>query len=326
MKKLASFVGAVLSAAVALAQPLPSLAQPFPSRPVKIVVPAAAGGATDALSRSVASRLAEVWNQPVVVENRPGATQIIGGEYVAKSAPDGYTLLISDAATFVMNPILHRNLPYTRSSFTPITVLTRFPWVIVVHPSVPATSFQELVAHARANPGKLSYGSFGLGSSGHISMDYLKNLLGIDIVHVPYKGASPAVTDLLAGQIQLMMVTPLLVEPHARAGKLRLIAAATRERIPRLPELPTVSESGVAGYDAGTWFALAGPAGMPRELTHAIYGAVKGVLYEPAFKEKYIDRQWFEIVADTPEDFATFLGTEFERWENLIRLSGVKVQ
>jgi tripartite-type tricarboxylate transporter receptor subunit TctC len=326
MKRLGPFVGAALSAAVALAQPLASLAQPFPSRPVKIVVPAAAGGATDALSRSVASRLAEVWNQPVVVENRPGATQIIGGEYVAKSAPDGYTLLISDAATFVMNHILHRNLPYTRNSFTPITVLTRFPWVIVVHPSVPATSFQELVAHARANPGKLSYGSFGLGSSGHISMDYLKNLLGIDIVHVPYKGASPAVTDLLAGQIQLMMVTPLLVEPHARAGKLRLIAAATRERIPRLPELPTVGESGVAGYDAGTWFALAGPAGMPRELTHAIYGAVKSVLYEPAFKEKYIDRQWFEIVADTPEDFATFLGTEFERWENLIRLSGVKVQ
>jgi tripartite-type tricarboxylate transporter receptor subunit TctC len=198
--------------------------------------------------------------------------------------------------------------------------------VIVVHPSVPAANFQELVAHARANPGKLSYGSFGLGSSGHISMDYLKNLLGIDIVHVPYRGASPAVTDLLAGQIHLMMVTPLLVEPHARAGRLRLIAAATRERIPRLPELPTVGESGVPGYDAGTWFALAGPAGMPRELTHAIYGAVKSVLYEPAFKEKYIDKQWFEIVANTPEDFATFLGTEFERWENLIRLSGVKVQ
>jgi tripartite-type tricarboxylate transporter receptor subunit TctC len=319
MRKLGSFVGAVLWTAVALAQP-------FPSRPVKIVVPAAAGGATDALSRSVASRLAEVWNQPVVVENRPGATQIIGGDYVAKSAPDGYTLLISDAATFVMNPILHKNLPYTRRSFTPITVLTRFPWVIVVHPSVPATSFQEFAAYARANPGKLSYGSFGLGSSGHISMDYLKNLLGIDIVHVPYKGAGPAVTDLLAGQIQLMMVTPLLVEPHARAGKLRLIAAATRERIPRLPELPTVSESGVPGYDAGTWFALAGPAGMPRELTHAIYGAVKSVLSEPAFKEKYIDKQWFEIVANTPEDFAAFLGTEFERWENLIRLSGVKVQ
>jgi tripartite-type tricarboxylate transporter receptor subunit TctC len=191
---------------------------------------------------------------------------------------------------------------------------------------MPANTFQEFVAYARANPGKISYGSFGLGSSGHISMEYMKNLLGIDIVHVPYKGAAPAVTDLLGGQIQMMMVTPLLVEPHARAGKLRLIAAATPTRIPRLPDLPTVSESGVPGYDAGTWFALAGPAGMSRETTQAIYGAVKNVLYEPAFKEKYIDKQWFEIVANPPEDFARYLGTEYERWEKLIRLSGVKVE
>src|SRR5207244_5243646 len=142
-------------------------------------------------------------------------------------------------------------------------------------------TFQELVAYARAKPGTISYGSFGMGSSGHISVDYLKNLLGIDVVHVPYKGAGPAVTDLLAGQIQMMMVTPLLVEPHARAGKLRLIAAATPARIPRLPELPTVSESGVPGYEAGTWFALAGPAGMPREVTYAIYGEVQKILAEP---------------------------------------------
>ncbi len=303
-----------------------SLAQPFPSRPVKIVVPAAAGGATDALARSIAGRLAEVWAQPVVVENRPGATQIIGGEYVARSAPDGHTLIVSDAATFVMNHILYKKLPYGRDAFTPITVLARFPWVIVVHPSVPANDFPQLVAYARSRPGAMSYGSFGLGSSGHISMDYLKNALGIDIVHVPYKGAAPAVTDLLGGQIQLMMVTPLLVEPHARAGKLRLIAAATRERIPRLPDLPTVAESGVPGYDAGTWFALAGPAGIPRETTQAVYAAVKSVLHEPAFKEKYIDKQWFEVVANTPEDFAVFLGTEYERWEKLIRLSRVKVE
>ena len=303
-----------------------SFAQPFPSRPVKIVVPAAAGGATDALARSIAGRLAEVWAQPVVVENRPGATQIIGGEYVARSAPDGHTLIVSDAATFVMNHILYRKLPYGRDAFTPITVLARFPWVIVVHPSVPANDFPQLVAYARSRPGAMSYGSFGLGSSGHISMDYLKNALGIDIVHVPYKGAAPAVTDLLGGQIQLMMVTPLLVEPHARAGKLRLIAAATRERIPRLPDLPTVAESGVPGYDAGTWFALAAPAGIPREITQAVYAAVRNVLHEPAFKEKYIDKQWFEVVANTPEDFAVFLGTEYERWEKLIRLSRVKVE
>ena len=304
-----------------------ALAQPFPSKPVKIVVPTTPGGATDALSRSIGARLSEIWGQPVVVENKPGATQIIGGEYVAKSPPDGYTLMVSDAATFIMNPILHKTLPYDGlRAFTPITLLVRFPWVIAVNASVPAKTFQELVAYARANPGSISYGSFGTGSSGHISVDYLMNLLGIDIVHVPYRGAGPAVTDLLAGQIQMMMVTPLLVEPHARAGKLRLIAAATPNRIPRLPDLPTVAESGVPGYEAGTWFALAGPAGMPREVTYAIYDQVKKVLNEPAFRQKLVDQQWFEIVADTPDEFAAFLQKDYTRWEKLIRLSGVKVE
>ena len=304
-----------------------ALAQPFPSRPVKIVVPTTPGGATDALSRSLGARLSEIWGQPVVVENKPGATQIIGGEYVAKAPPDGYTLIVSDAATFIMNPILHKNLPYDGlRAFTPVTLLVRFPWVIALHPSVPAASFQEFVAYARAHPGAISYGSFGTGSSGHISVDYLRHLLGIDIVHVPYKGAGPAVTDLLAGQIQMMMVTPLLVEPHARAGKLRLIAAATPTRIARLPDLPTVAESGVPGYEAGTWFALAGPAGMPREVTYAIYAEVKKVLQEPAFKERYIERQWFEVVANPPEEFAAFLQKDYERWEKLIRLSRVKLE
>jgi tripartite-type tricarboxylate transporter receptor subunit TctC len=304
-----------------------AFAQPFPSRPVKIVVPTTPGGATDALSRSIGARLSEMWGQPVVVENKPGATQIIGGEYVAKAPPDGYTLIVSDAATFIMNPILHKTLPYDGlRAFTPITLLVRFPWVVAIHPSVPASSFQEFVAFARTKPGAISYGSFGTGSSGHISVDYMKKLLGIDIVHIPYKGAGPAVTDLLAGQIQMMMVTPLLVEPHARAGKLRLIAAATPNRIPRLPELPTVAESGVPGYEAGTWFALAGPAGMPREVTQAIYGDVKKVLSEPAFRERNIDRQWFEVVANPPDEFAAFLQKDYERWEKLIRLSGVKAE
>ena len=319
MKRLAFWILLTLS--------LSAAAQQFPSRPVKIVVPTTPGGATDALSRSIGARLAELWGQPVVVENKPGATQIIGGEYVAKSPPDGYTLIVSDAATFIMNPITHKNLPYEGlRAFTPITLLVRFPWVIAVNPSVPTATFQELVAYAKANPGKIAYGSFGTGSSGHISVEYLKNLLGIDIIHVPYKGAGPAVTDLLANQIQMMMVTPLLVEPHARAGKLRLVAAATPNRIPRLPDLPTVAESGVPGYEAGTWFALAGPAGMPREVTYAIYSEVSKVLHEPAFKERYIDKQWFEVVADTPDEFAAFLQKDYERWEKLIKLSRVKVE
>jgi tripartite-type tricarboxylate transporter receptor subunit TctC len=313
--------------AVLAGAPVLAPAQSFPSRPVRIVVPTSPGGATDSFSRAIAQSLAEGWGQPVVVENRPGANQIIGADYVAKSAPDGYTVLVSDASSFVMNPHLYKKLPYDGlRSFTPITVLVRFPWVVVVHPSVPANTFQELVKLAKARPGMLSYGSFGLGSSAHISVDYLKRLAGIDIVHVPYKGAGPAVTALLTGEISMMMVTPLLVEPHARNGKLKLIAAATANRIAGLPNLPTVAESGVPGYSAGTWFALAGPAGMPREISARIYGEVMKVLNEPAFRERNVTKQWFEVVGNTPEQFADYLKAEYERWDKLIKLSGVTVE
>ncbi len=327
---LAFAAAAALSAAPAFApaqSPSTGSGQAFPSRPVKIVVPTSPGGATDAFSRALAPRLSEIWGQAVVVENRPGANQILGADYVSKSSPDGHALLVSDASSFVMNPHLYRKLPYDGlHGFTPITVLVRFPWVIAVHPSVGASTFQEFVAYARANPGKLSYGSFGLGSSAHISVDYLKKLLGIDIVHVPYKGAGPAVTDLLSGQIQMMMVTPLLVEPHARAGKLKLVAAATAQRIAALPDLPTVAESGVPGYEAGTWFALVGPAGMPRDLVAKICGDAVKVLNDPAFRERYVSKQWFEVVGNTPEQFAEYLGSEYERWDRLIKLSGVTVE
>ena len=317
----------VLLFVLALAFAAPSVSQQFPSRPVRIVVPTSPGGATDSFSRAIAQRLAEGWGQPVVVENRPGANQIIGADYVAKSAPDGYTLLVSDASSFVMNPHLYRKLPYDGlRGFTPITVLVRFPWVIAVHPSVPANTFPELVKLAKARPGLLSYGSFGLGSSAHISVDYLKRLTGIDIVHVPYKGAGPAVTALLTGEISMMMVTPLLVEPHARSGKLKLIAAATANRIAGLPDLPTVAESGVPGYSAGTWFALAGPAGMPREIAARIHGEVTKILNDPAFRERNVTKQWFEVVGNTPEQFAEFLRSEYERWSTLIKLSGVTVE
>ncbi len=320
--RLLAFVGAALAAA-----PLLAPGQSFPSRPVKIVVPTSPGGATDAFSRALAPRLSEVWGQPVLVENRPGANQILGADYVSKSAPDGATLLVSDASSFVINPHLYRKLPYDGlNGFTPITVLVRFPWVIAINASVPANSFQELVAYAKANPSKLSYGSFGLGSSAHISVDYLKRLLGIDIVHVPYKGAGPAVTDLLSGQIQMMMVTPLLVEPHARSGRLKLVAAATAQRIPRLPDLPTVAESGVPGYEAGTWFALMGPAGMPRETVARIYGDTRKILDNPGFREQYVTRQWFEAVGSTPEQFAEYLKSEYARWDRLIKLSRVSVE
>jgi len=315
---------ALLAAAIV---PETAQAQAFPSRPVKIVVPTSPGGATDAFARALAARLSESWGQAVLVENRPGANQILGADHVSKSAPDGNTLLVSDASSFVINPHLYKNLPYDGvNGFTPITVLVRFPWVIAVHASVPADTFRELVAFAKTNPGTIAYGSFGLGSSAHISVDYLKNLLGIDIVHVPYKGAAPAVADLLSGRIQLMMVTPLLVEPHARAGKLRLVAAATAQRIPRLPELPTVAESGVPGYEAGTWFGLVGPAGVPKNIVAKIYADTLKALDDPAFRETYVTKQWFEVVGNTPEQFADYLKAEYARWDRLIKLSRVSVE
>src|SRR5882672_5862737 len=314
---------AVLLVAVAA----PIAAQPFPAHAVKVVVPTSPGGATDAFARALAARLSASWGQAVVVENRAGANQIIGADFVSKSAPDGYTLLVSDASSFVINPHLYPKLPYDGvNGFTPITVLVRFPWVVAVHASVPARTFQELVALARAEPGTLSYGSFGLGSSAHISVDYLKNLLGIDIVHVPYKGAGPAVTDLLSGRIQMMMVTPLLVEPHARAGKLKLLAAATARRIPGLPDLPTVAESGVPGYEAGTWFALVGPAGMHRDVVARIHADTMKILGDAAFREQYVTRQWFEVVGNTPEQFADYLKSEYARWGRLVELSRVSVE
>jgi tripartite-type tricarboxylate transporter receptor subunit TctC len=323
---LVSVLVPLLVAAAAIVPPA-AQAQAFPSRAVKIVVPTSPGGATDAFARALAAKLSGAWGQAVVIENRAGANQILGADFVSKSAPDGYTLLVSDASSFVINPHLYAKLPYDGvNGFTPVTVLVRFPWVIAVNASVPADTFPELVAYAKANPGKLSYGSFGLGSSAHISVDYLKNLLGIDIVHVPYKGAGPAVTDLLAGRIQMMMVTPLLVEPHARAGKLKLIAAATAQRIPGLPDLPTVAESGVPGYEAGTWFALVGPAGMPRDVVAKIYADTAGILGDAGFRDQYVTRQWFEAVGNTPEQFAEYLKAEYARWGRLVRLSRVSVE
>jgi tripartite-type tricarboxylate transporter receptor subunit TctC len=316
-----------LLAALLLAVAAPLAAQPFPARAVKIVVPTSPGGATDAFARALATRLSTSWGEAVVVENRAGANQILGADFVSKSAPDGYTLLVSDASSFVINPHLYSKLPYDGvNGFTPITVLVRFPWVVALNAAVPATSFQQLVALAKAEPGKLSYGSFGLGSSAHISVDYLKNLLGIDIVHVPYKGAGPAVTDLLAGRIQMMMVTPLLVEPHARAGKLRLVAAATAQRIPGLPDLPTIAESGAPGYEAGTWFALVGPPAMPRDVVTKIYADTAKVLADAGFREQYVTRQWFEAVGNTPEEFSAYLKSEYARWGRLIELSRVSVE
>jgi len=317
-----------LLAGVALvALPVIAPAQDFPNRVVKFVVPTSAGGATDAFARSLGVRLSESWGQPVVIENRGGANQAMGSDYVSKSSPDGYTLLVSEASSFIMNPHLYKNLPYNGlTGFTPITGLVSFPWVLAVNAAVPANSFQELLALARQKPGALSYASFGNGSSAHIAVDYLKKITGVNILHVPYKGAAPGITDLLAGRISMMVVTPLLVEPHARTGKLRLLAAPTARRIPQLPNLPTISESGVPGYVAGTWIAFMGPPGMARDLVARINADTLKILNDPVFREQSVNKRWFQVIGGSPDEFAKYLKAEYDRWGELIKVSGVSVE
>jgi tripartite-type tricarboxylate transporter receptor subunit TctC len=301
-------------------------ADPWPAKPVKIVVPTSPGGATDTLSRALAERLGRIWNQPVVVENRPGANQIIGGEYVARAPGDGYTLIVSDASTFVINPFLYKHLSYDpQSAFAPVSLLVRTPWIIAVNAAVPARSLGELLGWAREHPGSLSYGSFGNGSSAHICMDYLKTLAGVDIVHVPFKGSAPALNALVAGEISLMMVTPLVVEPHVRTGRLRLIAAASAQRLPLLPDLPTVAESGFPGYEAYTWFGMLAPAATPEDLRNRISADVRKVMADPAFREQFIVSQWLIPADNTPDEFAAFLKSDAAHWRHLIEASRVSV-
>jgi tripartite-type tricarboxylate transporter receptor subunit TctC len=306
--------------------PLGANAQTWPGRPIKFVVPSSPGGATDTLARALASRLPDLWGQPVVVENRPGANQIIGGDYVAKAPPDGYTLLISDAATFVINPFLYRSLPYDPiGGFAPVTQLVQVPWVLGVNASLPVKSVAELIAYAKAHPGALSMGTFGNGSSAHIGLEWFKRLTGTDIVHVPYKGSAPAAAALLTGEISMMMVTPLVLEQHARAGRVRLIAATTEQRLPRIPDLPTIGEQGLPGYVVGTWFGMLAPAGTPPEVVSRIAGDVAKVMNEPAFREQNITGQWLIPIANSPQAFATFLRRDYDYWKKMVETSGVRL-
>ena len=305
---------------------LTAAAQGYPSKPVKMIVPAAAGGVTDILARTVGQRLTELWGQPVIVENRPGAGQIIGAEAVAKSTSDGYTLIVSDSATFVINPFLYSKLPYESTrDFTPIAVLGQASPVLAVGASVGANSVQELIALAKSKPGSLSYGSMGSGAYNHISMEQLKQLAGVDIVHVPYKGSTPALNDLLAGQISVFLVNLSVVDAQAKAGKVKILAAATAKRLALRPELPTVAEAGFPGFESGTWFGILGPANLAKEIVAKVYADVTRVVGVPEFREQNITKLGLEPVSATPEQFAQLIRKDLERWGKLVKATGAKV-
>lgn len=306
-----------------------ALAQAFPSKLVKVVVPYTPGSLTDAAARGVAQRLAEIWGQPVVIENRPGAGTTMGAEYVAKAAPDGHTLLFSDHPTYVITPHLFSKLSYSPlTDFAPITIVFRTLPVFALSNAVPAKNFKEFLAYARANPGKLSYASFGNGSFPHVATEQLKRMAGIDLVHVPYKGGAPAIADLLGGRVALLMASYGTFEQSEKAGKVKIIAAATEKRLTVRPDLPTVSESGVPGYSISVWFAMAAPAGTPAAVLDRIHADVVKILRDPGsdgFNEKFMKPQSVEPGGYSREEFASIIRSEYAHWGRLVRAIGVKL-
>jgi len=319
----------LLAAALALtlgAAALPASAQSFPSKPVRLVIPFATGGAADGMGRVVAQKLSEMWGQPVVVENRSGAATAIAAEHVAKSAPDGHTLLLAANETLAINQSLFRKLSYDPArDLIPVRGLFIAKHLLVVHPSVPAKNLAELVAHLKANPDKVSYGSPGNASTSHLNMEAFKALAGVSALHVPYKGAGPAMADLLGGRVQMMLINVAVSRPHIRAGKLAAMAVAGDTRSAAMPDLPTFAEAGYKGFESNAWFGLAVPAGTPRAVIDRISTDAATAVNTPEIRDQKFAEQGLEAYPLNPEQFAAQVRLETEKFARLIRQAGVTV-
>lgn len=297
-------------------------AQGYSSKPIRLVNPFAPGGSTDLVVRTVGQKLTEAWGQAVVIDNRPGAGTNIGTEIVAKAAPDGHTLL-NATSSLAINVSLYRKLPFdAEKDLAPVALLTQTPNVLGVHPSVPAKSAKELIELARAKPGQLSYGSSGSGATNHMAMELFKSMAKIDLVHVPYKGGGPALTDLLGGQIQAMFNPPSSLMPHHKAGKVRVLAVGSKQRVAGL-ELPTVAESGLPGFESSVWFALFAPAGTPKPFIAKLNVEVNRILRQKEVVERFTNVGLIPV-GGTPEQLGAHLKTEIARWAQVVKASGAR--
>jgi tripartite-type tricarboxylate transporter receptor subunit TctC len=296
----------------------------YPVRPIRVLVGYTPGGATDIVARILAAKLQEALGQPVVVENKPGAGSNIASEFVARSAPDGYTLLVGSIAN-ATNMVAYKNLGYdTLRDLAPVTQLMSAPSVLAVHPSFPAKNLQELIALAKRDPGKYAFASTGSGGSPHLAGELLKLRAGIDLIHVPYKGAAPALSDLLGGQVQMAFQTALSAVPHLQSGQLRAIAVAANKRLPQLPNVPTMAEAGLPDFEVSSWNGLFAPARTPPEIIARLHSEAVKALAAPDVREKLL-AQGAEPVGSTPEEFRAYIRAEIEKWGRVIRASGARV-
>ena len=317
-------VGALLAFSALAAAPMAG-AQAYPAKPIRIVVPFPPGGATDILARAVAQKLTDAWGQAVVVDNRPGAGGNIGSEIVAKAAPDGYTLEMGTVGTHAINASLYAKMPYDHvKDFAPVILVAGVPNVLVVNPTLPVNSVQELIAYAKANPGKLNFASSGNGTSIHLAGELFKVMAGVQMTHIPYKGSAPALQDLIGGQVQLMFdnLPPSL--PHIKAGKLRALAVTSATRSSALPDTPTIAESGLPGFEASSWFGVLAPAGTPPAIIARLNAEIGAWLASAEAKEKML-ALGANIGGGSPEDFARHIAAETAKWQKVVKASGAKV-
>ena len=301
----------------------PSQAQSYPTRPITIVVPAAPGGVSDTMARLVAQRFTTAWGQQVIVENRGGANHAIGAAMVGKAAPDGHSMMVAAETVFVINPTLHSKLPYDVNDFAPITGLVRINQGLLAHPSLPANSIAELIALAKQKPGEITYGSSGLGAAGHVNVALLESMANIKLTPVHYRGATPALNDVLAGHIMLTSVSLSASVPPYRAGIAKMLAVGSAQRLPQIPEVPATAET-VPGYEAVTWFGLFTTAGTPREVIGKIHAEVRALFAEQAFLDRAIVPSMFEPMVSTPEQFAEFIKTDSEKWSKVLREANIR--
>lgn len=301
-------------------------AQQYPSKPIRLIVPFTPGGTTDILSRILGQKLSNELGVQVVIDNRPGAAGNIGAELAAKSTPDGYTLLMGPSGTLAVNPSLYIKLPFDPiRDFAPVSLVALVPSMLVVNPSLPVRSVKELIEYAKARPGKLNYGSSGAGGQPFLAVEYLKLMADLDIVEIRYKGGAPLTTDLIAGETALTITGIPTLLPHVKSGKLRALAVSSAKRSAAVPELPTISEAGLPGYDATAWYGVLAPAKTPKEIIGKLNAAINKSMKEPDVAER-LAAEGIETVGSTPEELAAFIKSETERWAKVMKAAGVKAQ
>ena len=316
--RLIALMGLVLA-------PLVCPAQNYPTRPVRVILSVPAGATPDVTARLITPGMAQILGQQLVVDNRPGGGGVIGAEIASKAAPDGYTLFISSPGALTILPHLRKDVPYdTLRDFAPVSLISIGPFVLITHPALPAKSVKELIALARAQPGKLNYASAGNGVANHLAMELFKQMAGVDIVHVPYKGAPQAVTDVVSGNMNMMFNSIAPIVGHIKAGRVRVLGIASPKRSPQLPDVPTISEAGVPGFEAVNWFGMFVPAKTPRTIIARLNEAVVKVLHHEEIRAQYT-KLGADAVGSTPEEFGAFVRRDMEQYAKVVKISGAKV-